>query len=383
MKSSGIICSESPGEWRNDTKARDEMIPDPPLSLFAAAILLASGGTLLGHIQSQKLREIFVPVLILGGLGLGSVFIPHPYQNVCVLGVIGYAAYGLTHRWKPSFQHALSLGQLALAAIFCITGLFSQNEVHVVETVFLAMTFLPLAPFHLPFVSILRTSYEAVSGLWMVVWLTMGLIQLQTLNESFPFEYSGIVNLVALGSALYASLKALGQSTLVSSLTYLTVAFLSLLWSLLSLLGVLANWTIPFGLAIGFVLGALLLGYSYVCQRYGPHGLKSLQGLGSGMPRFRSLVTVVISLAVILPIIPITSGLSSIPAGHHGEGSLFLISLVLVTVWMGSSWHLTRILDQTAFGKARTDIAHEDLQAHEVAAIYLFLVAAGLWGVLP
>ena len=358
------------------------MIPDSHLLLLAAAILLASGGTILGHIQSQKLSEIFVPILILGGFGLGAVFIPHPYQNVCVLGVIGFSAYGLTHRWEPSFQHAVSLGHLALAAIFCITGLFSQNEVHVVETVFLAMTFLPLAPFHLPFVSVLRTSHEAVSGLWMVVWLTIGLIQLQTLNESFPFEYSKILNLVALGSALYASLKALEQSTLVSSLAYLTVAFLSLLWSLLSLLGVLANWTIPFGLAIGFVLGALLLGYSYVCQRYGPHGLRSLQGLGSGMPRFRSLVTLVISLAVLLPIIPVTLGLSSMPAGHHGEGSMFLIFLLLMTVWMCSSWHLTLILDQTAFGKARTDIVHVDLQIHEVVAMGLFLVAAGLWGVL-
>ena len=65
----------------------------------------------------------------------------------------------------------------------------------------------------------------------------------------------------------------------------------------------------------------------------------------------------------------------------HGEGSMFLISLLLMTVWMCSSWHLTLLLDRTAFGKARTDIVHEDLQAHEVAAIYLFLVAAGLWGI--
>ena len=357
------------------------MIPESPL-LLLAAILLASGGTVLGHIQSQKLTEIFVPVLILGGFGLGLVFIPHPYHNLCVLGVIGFSAYGLTRHWRPSFQYALSLGHLALAAIFCITGLFTQDEVHVVETVFLAMTFLPLAPLHLPFVSTLRTSHETVAGLWMVVWLTTGLIQLQTLKESFPLEYSEILNLVALGSALYASLKALGQSTLVQSLAYLTVAFLSLLWSLLSILGVFATWTLPFGLAIGFVLGALLLGYSYVCQRFGPHGLKSLQGLGSGMPRFRSLVTLIISLAVLLPIIPVILGLSSMPADHHGEGSMFLISLLLMTVWMCSSWHLTLILDQTAFGKARTDIVHEDLQAHEIAAIYLFLVAAGLWGVL-
>ncbi len=358
------------------------MIPESHLFLLAAAILLASGGTVLGHIQSPKVSEIFVPSLILGGLGLGSVFIPHPYQNVCVLGVIGFSAYGLTQRWKASFQHAVSLGQLSLAAIFCITGLFTQDEVHVVETVFLAMTFLPLAPFHLPFVSILRTSHEAISGLWMVVWLTIGLIQLQTLKESFPFEYSEALNLMALGGALYASLKALGQSTLVSSLAYLTVAFLSLLWGLLTFMGVLAYWTIPFGLAIGFILGALLLGYSYLCQRYGPHGLKSLQGLGSGMPRFRSLVTVVISLAVLLPIIPVILGLSSLPAGHQSDGSMFLISLILVAVWMCSSWHLTLMLDLTAFGKARTDIVHEDLQVHEVVAMGLFLVAAGLWGVL-
>ena len=100
------------------------------------------------------------------------------------------------------------------------------------------------------------------------------------------------------------------------------------------------------------------------------------------MPRFRSLVTLVISLAVLLPIIPVTLGLSSMPAGHHGEGSMFLIFLLLMTVWMCSSWHLTLILDQTAFGKARTDIVHVDLQIHEVVAMGLFLVAAGLWGVL-
>lgn len=358
------------------------MVHDGNLLILAVAIILSSGCTILGHIRSQQFSEIFAPVMILGGLGLGSVLLPDPYSNLCVLGVLSYAVYGLTRRWNPSFQNALCLGQLALAAMFCIIGLFTEDSVHIVEGLFLAVTFLPLTPFHLPFVTILRSSHEATTGLWVVVWLTLGLSQIHALQGSLPFDDMRIFNLVALGSAVYASLKALGQSSLRESMAYLTIAFLALLWGFISIFGSLANWAIPFGLAIEFLLGALLLAYSFLCHRYGKHGLNSLQGLGSGMPRFRALVTLVISLTMVLPILPVIFGLSSMPVGNHGGDTLSLVSISLLTVWMGSTWQLCRILDQTAFGKARIDITHEDLHLNEMVTMVLLIGAASLCGVL-
>ena len=40
---------------------------------------------------------------------------------------------------------------------------------------FLALTFLPLAPFHLPFVRTIKDAKGTLSSFWIVVWLMIGL----------------------------------------------------------------------------------------------------------------------------------------------------------------------------------------------------------------
>lgn len=351
---------------------------DGHLVALAAAIILSSVCTILGHRRSQPSVDLFTSVLILGGLGIGSVIFPDPYQKIFLLGVIGYGGYRLSRRWEASLAMAFSIGQLALAALFCIIGLFTVESVHVLVKVMLAVTFLPFAPFHLPFVTVLRTSPAPLVGHWLVVWLAVGLSQLAILRDWLSFEEIGFFQLILLGSGAYASLKALGLRSLGQSLAYITIALLALLWGLLPLFSPLVNWVFPTGLGIGFLFGALLLAHSFLCQRHGTHEWKSLQGLGSGMPRFRALVTLVVSLAMSLPVLPLVLGLSGTSMSNPPGGSLVFPILTWCMVWMGSSWHLSRVLDQMAFGIPRGDIEHEDLHVHEMIPIGLLSVATGL-----
>lgn len=49
----------------------------------------------------------------------------------------------------------------------------------------------------------------------------------------------------------------------------------------------IAVWGIPFGIAVALLMSAMLCSYAFLYERYGTHNLVTLQGLGSGLPRFR------------------------------------------------------------------------------------------------
>ena len=358
------------------------METDAYLVVLVAAIILSIMCAILGHARSQSSVGQFASVLILGGLGIGAIIVPDPYQNVFLLSVIGYGGYQLSRNWDASLAMACSLGQLALAALFCMIGMFTVDSVHVLAQVMLAVTFLPFAPFHFPFVTVLQTSSAPLVGHWVVVWLAIGLSQLAVLRDWLPFEEVALFQVMLLGSGAYALLKALGLRSITQSLAYITIALLALLWGLLPLFAPQVSWVFLTGLGIGFLVGALLLAYSFLYQRYGIHEWIGLQGLGSGMPRFRALVTLVISLAMSLPILPIVLGLSGTSMSHTHGGSLVFPILTWCIVWMGASWHWSRILDQMAFGIPRADIEHEDLHVCEMIPIGLLSVATGLCSLL-
>ena len=217
-----------------------------------------------------------------------------------------------------------------------------------------------------------------LSGVWTVAFLALGLAEIHNLQTVIPMvtEIHVAIAFLALLGGLYASLKCLGQNQIHVLLTYATIVQVALLWGLTTVFSSFSEWGIPFGITIGLVMNGLFVAYAFVQQRYGSPTIGNLPGLASPMPRLGTLVGLLISIAVLLPIIPIFGGITTMPATENQGGSLVIISLLFVGVWMFGSWHFSHVLHHTLFGKARSDIPYTDLRVAEICSLVLIIFGA-------
>ena len=349
---------------------------------LAFAIILSALCAVLGQLHSKHSSAAHLDILVVSGLGLGTLLTPFPINRYFLIGVLGHAAYSLYKSHCAATIKTMSLAQIALAIVLVLVSSFSSNSLTMFAGLVLGFTLVPLLPFHFPFASLVSSSHGAVSGLWTTVFLALGMAELTELQTFLTGGMSVAISVLALGSALYSSLKCLGQSQIRPLLTYAIIAHVSMLWGLTTVFSSFSQWLIPFGLTIALVMTGLLVTYHCIQLRFGAHIIGTLPGLALVMPRLGVLLIILISIAVALPMIPFLSGLPTMPATDIQGISLAIISFMILSVWMLGSWYFSHLLHQTAFGKARPDIPYRDLNAGEISALVLLIAAASYSGLL-
>jgi NADH:ubiquinone oxidoreductase subunit 4 (subunit M) len=349
---------------------------NPSVTFLMAAILLSSFCSLLGQRDAKTSSTGFASIMIVLGLSLGVLLGHDPIGRLFLIGFLVYAATSFMRLERPTLLSKLILMQLVVAIVLCSASLFIGNTFSTLAGLFLAITLLPLTPFHLPFVSIVSSAQGTLAGFWVVAWLALGLAELHKLQASMPADVFAVIQILAFGSALYASLKCLGQNHIRLFLAYATVAQVALLWGLANVFSNFSQWGIQFGIAVALVISGLFITFAFVQHRYGYHSLGTLPGLASSMPRLGRLFVLLISIAVLLPIVPTFSGLVAMPTIENRDQSLLLIFLMFLTIWLLGSWYFSNLLHQTAFGKARPDIPYTDLQKAEIFSVGLLILGA-------
>ena len=349
-------------------------------SILAFAILLSATCAILGQGHSKHSTIAGVEILVVSGLSLGTLLTPLPVNRYFLVGVLGYAAYSLFKSHCTGTTKTISLAQIALAILLTLVSPFTGNSLALYAGLFLTVTLVPLLPFHLPFASLVSSAQGTRSGVWTTVFLSLGLAELSELQTVLSEGLSSPVSLLALGSALYGSLKCLGQSQIRPLLTYATIAQVSILWGLTTVFSTFSQWGVPFGLTIALVMTGLFVAYHCVQERFGSHTIGTLPGLASPMPRLGIMLIILVSIAMVLPIIPILTGLTTMPTTDNQDVSLIIISMIILSVWMLGSWYFAHALHQTAFGKARPDIPYTDLKTAEICSLGLLIAAASYSG---
>lgn len=350
----------------------------PILIYLSAAVILSTFCAILGQ-QGSNSTVLDVPLVVLG-LSLAALIGPSPINRYFLIGMFGYAAFSLFHSNLPAARRTISLVQLALAIVLVWISSLMGDTLYAPAWLFLAVTLVPLPPFHVPFASLVGSARGVLSGLWAVAFLALGLAEIHNL-QPFIHQETAMrvsVSLLALVGGLYASIKCLGQNRIHLLLTYATIVQVALLWGLTTVFSSFSEWGIPFGITIGLVMNGLFVAYTFVQQRYGSHNIGNLPGLASPMPRLGTLVGLLISIAVLLPIIPTFAGLTTMPATQTQEALLIIVSLLFLGVWMFGSWHFSHLLHHTLFGKARTDIPYTDLRVAEICSLALLIFGASL-----
>ena len=345
---------------------------------LSAAVTFSTFCVVLGQWDSKRSSTVLdVPLLVLG-LCLAALLGPAPVNRYGLIGLLGYATFSLYRSHLSATRRTICLAQSALAIFLVCVSFWVEDSFYGPASLFLAVTLVPLPPFHVLFVSLVGSARGLLSGVWTVAFLSLGLAEMHNLQSVIPLETEMhvAIALLALLGGLYASLKCLGQNQVHGLLTYATIAQVALLWGLTTVFSSFAEWGISFGITIGLVMNGLSVAYAFVQQRYGPHNIGNLPGLASPMPRLGTLVGLLISIAVLLPILPIFDGITTMPSTENQGGSLVIISLLFLGVWMFGSWHFSHVLHHTLCGKARSDIPYTDLRVAEICSLILIIFGA-------
>jgi NADH-quinone oxidoreductase subunit M len=213
------------------------------------------------------------------------------------------------------------------------------------------------------------------------VWLAIGLAELHMLHSSLTAEIVFTLHLLALISAVYASLICLGQLHCNQFVASATVAHVALIWGLLDVFPNFPRWGIPFGIAVALVMGGLCIAFSFVRLRYGWHTFGKLPGLASPMPRFGTVMISLVSFAMFLPLFPTFSGLMTMATVVSQDRGIVMMLVTFLVVWLAGGWYFSQMLHQTAFGTARADAPYTDLRIAEIVAVSALLLSATYSGV--
>ena len=320
--------------------------------------------------------------MIVLGFGFGVLLNEAIVGRIFLCGLLGYIAYSLNQEQQKTFRTKIILLHIVFAITFALSSVFMGETSQILAGLFLALTFLPLAPFHLPFVRTIKDAKGTLSSFWIVVWLMIGLGELKTIYSLLTAEILFVLTLLAILSAIYASLASLGQKVNSLFVASATLAHSSLIWGLLQAFTSFPKWGIPFGITLALVMGGIALAFSFVQMRYGWKTIGNLPGLLSTMPRLGVVMVLLVSFALFLPLFPAYSGLGLMPTIETQDVGVVMISLLFSVVWLGGGWYFIKMLHQTAFGEARTDVPYFDLGPKEVFSISVLLLAAAYSGII-
>ena len=355
---------------------------NPSIKFLVLAVLLMGFCVMICQKKLQQTPEFYSSCMVTIGLTLGAL-LGQEFSNrlfLCVL--LGFMAFSIVQQKKTSPRKTFTLIHFAIASILPLGSILGGESLKELSRLFLAMTFLPLVPFHLPFSGVVDNGKGALSSLWVVVWLALGLAELNIIYSSLSKGILTSIGLLALITAFYASLAALGQKKANPFIAAATVAYVSIIWGLLNVFPNFPKWGIAFGVAVAFVLGGISLAFSFVKARYGWQTIGKLPGLADPMPRFGTIMVLLVSFALFLPMIPTFTGLIVMPTIETLDVKFIQIFFIFFAVWLGGGWFLLQMLHQTAFGSARENVPYSDLCITEYTAVMILLLGAGYSGLL-
>ncbi|HEX6438361.1 MAG TPA: proton-conducting transporter membrane subunit [Candidatus Binatia bacterium] len=240
---------------------------------------------------------------------------------------------------------------------------------------------LPLFPLHGIYVAAL-TRWQGYQAIALAVLLpAAGLFAIAQLMPDLPAETLRAVRVLALFGAVYGSFKALAQTRVPQVVAYAGVAFFSALWWSFGVAGTFAFQPIIYCATTVLISAGLLLAWQTVRARYGNLSLEAMHGLATPMPRFATVLSLLIMAAVgLLPL-----GLFSAYLAMLVQASIALSwgLMVVLFSWFLASWYLFRMMQQLLFGPHRSDTRYTDLEVSEVAGFALLLLILIALGVMP
>jgi NADH:ubiquinone oxidoreductase subunit 4 (subunit M) len=272
------------------------------------------------------------------------------------------------------------VGLIAIGSALALDAALPPLQPAQIALAIFVAVLLPLFPLHGIYVAALtRSGYQAVA--LAVLLPVAGLFGLSRLMPDLPVETLRAVSVLALFGAVYGSLKALGETRVPQLVAYASVSFFSALWWSFGVTGTFAVQSIIYFAATILISAGMLLAWQRVRQRYGNLTLERMHGLAGPMPRFATVLSLLVMAAAgLLPV-----GLFSAYVAMLLQASIMASwgLMVILFTWFLASWYLFRMMQRLLFGAHRPDIRYEDLHTSEVALFALLLLIIIALGTVP
>jgi len=281
---------------------------DPMSGILMALIVLAAFLSVLGHHQQKDTPAVLFFTLVLVGLGLGFMTSEGGARTsylgeIFVLLSLALFYYGSLSRERC--WGALGLYGLALTCL-AVSVVASGPMAAMVLVVAFAVAF-PLFPFHGAFITTLGNLPGSLPAFLAVLLPSLGFSGVSVLMPTLPEWLTHGILVVALLSALYGALKALVQVRMGHLLAYAYLTPMGIVWWYVAVNGATTPQAVMYFSALALVTSGLYLAGHHLHTRFGHLDMDKLSGLAHSMPRFSTILVVLITAAMGLPLFAVFS----------------------------------------------------------------------------
>ncbi len=356
---------------------------DPTSSILMALIALAAFLTVLGHNQQKDTPAVLFLTLVLVGLGLGFMT-SEGGARTSYLGEI-FVLVGLALFYYGSLSGERCWGALGLYGLgltcLAVSVVASGPMAALVLVVAFAVAF-PLFPFHGAFVTTLNNLPGSLPAFLVVLLPSLGFSGVAVLIPNLPDWLMNGILVVALLGALYGALKALVQFRMGHLLAYAYLAQMGIVWWYLAVNGATTPHVVMYFSALALVTSGLYLAGHHLHTRFGHLDMDKLNGVALSMPRFATILVVLITAAMGLPLFAVFSAFFEMML-HLSTGFLWSIPVIL-TIWFMMSWLYPRLIHQVLFSRPLVPVfSHRDLAPGELLPLILMVLVLMLAGLVP
>jgi len=360
---------------------------DPTSGILMALIVLAAFLTVLGHNQGTDTPAVLFLTLLLVGLGLGFMTSEgggRTFYLAEIFGVVGLALfyYGFYTGDHPREVGWGALGLYGLGLTCLAVSVVASGPVAaMVLAVAFAVAF-PLFPFHGGFVATLSHLPGSLSAFLVVLLPSLGFSGMSVLIPNLPEWLTHGILVVALLSALYGALKALVQFRMGHLLAYAYLAQIGIVWWYVAANGATTPQVVMYFSALALVTSGLYLAGHHLHARFGHSDMDKLGGVAHSMPRFATILVVLITAAMGLPLFGVFSAFFEMMI--HVSTAFLWSTLVVLAIWLMVSWHYPLLIHRVLFGRPLVSaLPHRDLDLRELLPLVLLVLVLVLAGLVP
>ena len=356
---------------------------DPTSGILMALIVLAAFLSVLGHNQQKDTPAVLFLTLVLVGLGLGFMT-SEGGARTFYLGEI-FVLVGLVLFYYGSHSREICWGALGLygLGLTClgISVVASGPVAALVLVVAFAVAF-PLFPFHGAIIATLGNLPGSLPAFLVVLLPSLGFSGMSGLIPNLPDWLMYSIFALALLGALYGALKALVQFRMGYLLAYAYLAQMGIIWWYVAVNGSTTPQVVMFFSGLALVTSGLYLAGHHLHTRFGHLDMDKMGGVAHSMPRFATILVVLVTAAMGLPLFVVFSAFFEMML--HVSTEFPWSTLVILAIWLMVSWHYALLIHRVLFGRPLVPVyPHRDVGPGELLPLILMVLVLMLAGLVP
>ncbi len=270
--------------------------------------------------------------------------------------------------------HSIFLFFLIIPVLFVYWQTISFSEISIKTTaIFLiSSACLPLFPFHGFYVTCMKKASRIFRLGLALAAPFLGIYLASSVISEIPKEFLPVITILALVSALWATIKAVFQLSILHLITYGAVALYSIFWLHIAQLGSISDYAISYVWSLTILIWGFFLAIGQLFTRYGELEINDIAGLFRKMPYFSVLFGLLIMAAVGLPPFTLFFSYLGILINHSNGISSELVGIILI--WFMSCWYFFKLMQSILFGISKENISYKDFTFSEITLLIAVLM---------